>query len=465
MGDEELAERLYDKFYANSGRSRDEVFSRLGVKTGPVDFSLKKTISNIPSSAAKYAGDIASAVMNPIDTARSIGGLAQSVGNKIGRNAAEFIHGQEMDTLPEYSEDAANAVGGAIKGRYGSLDAVKSTLMNDPVGALADVSGLGMASKVPGVARIAAAAEPLNIASKGVKAAAKAIIPERMAQNLYQSAAKFSTTLKPEQRAQIVQTALDYGVMPTSKGVAKVEGRLGILNAHLDDLIETATSSGQKIPVNAVFQHLAELRKTKGGVRLGNDSDLAAIDKIAGEFHRSMKKRGKSELTPKELQAFKVSAYKDINWDAKRMTGTPIKEDAYKSMARGAKDAISQAVPEANEINKLLGELYELQPHLSRSASRIDNRNPIGLTTPINVGAGGYLGSVADSAGLGVAAGVVASALNNPKMQARIAIALNKMKQGDVKWLENNMHLAETRIALSLAGRNEEMTSDLQASQ
>lgn len=432
----------------------------------PVDFSLGEMVSNIPGSAVQYGKDILHAVSNPADTAKAIGGLAQSVGNKLGRTAAELVHGQEMEPMPEHSEAAANAVGGAIKDRYGSVDAVKKTLMTDPVGALADVSGAMMASRVPGVAKAAAAVEPMNAAVRSARSVGKFLIPEKAAQNLYQSSAKFSTTkLSPEQLAGVVQTALDHGIMPTAKGVAKVQGRLDILNTQLDDLISNATDLGVQIPAREIYQHLGELRKTKGGIRLGAESDVAAINKIAGEFRDHMKKLGKTSLSPAELQEFKVNAYKDINWDAKRMTGTPIKEDTYKAMARAAKDEIAKSVPDVANINKALGELYDLQPHLTQAARRIGNRNPIGLTTPLNVGAGGFLGSAADATGVGVAAGVVASALNNPKMQARIAIVLNKMKNGDVNWLKNNMHLAETRIALSLAGRNEEEISDLRTNQ
>ena len=96
----------------------------------PVEFSLRETISNIPSSALALGEDIYTAVRHPIDTATGIGKLAQSTGNKIGRNVAELVYGQEMEVMPQHSEQIADVVGSAIKDRYGSVDALKNTLMN-----------------------------------------------------------------------------------------------------------------------------------------------------------------------------------------------------------------------------------------------------------------------------------------------------------------------------------------------
>lgn len=425
-----------------------------------VDFSFKEMLSNIPESAVNYGKDMVGAVTNPKQTLMGVAGLAHEVmSGKTAQSIAANITGEEMQGAP-YSQ----AVQQGIDDRYGSADKAKQTLMNDPVGAFADVAGMGVAGRVPGVSKVAAAAEPVNLAGKAARTATKAVIPESAANKLYQSAAKFSTTLSPEKRAKIVQTALDNGIMPTRRGVVKVDNRVDVLNASLDDLIDAATESGKDIPVNAVFQHFGELRKTKGGVKAEGAADLRAIDRFAKEFHQHMK--GRTHITPKEMQQFKVDAYQKINWDAKRMTGSPIKEDTFKTMARGAKDSIEKAVPEAHDINKALGELYELQPHLVRAANRIENRNLLSINAPMNIGAGGVLGSAADATGLGATIGMFGAALGNPKIKAGVAIALNKLKQGDIGWLEANLGSAEVRIALAMAGRlNDETNTSQESSQ
>jgi len=416
---------------------------------------------NLIPSAARYASDIWTAISHPVDTAKGIGVLAGSLGNKLGRQAAELVTGQEQDVMPEHSEFIANAAGKAIKERYGSLDAIKNTLVSDPVGALADVSGLGAVTgkigKVQKLAQVSAAAEPLNLATSATKAAVKLVVPEKTAQKLYQSAAKFSTTLSPAQRNAIVQTALDQGIMPTSAGVVKVQNRIDVLNAQIDELINAASNSGASVPVGAIFQHLDDLRKSKGGVKIESTKDINTINKIAKEFHKALK--GKETVTPKELQAFKVDAYKRVKWNPKTGTVKPIKEDTFKALARGAKDAIEGEIPQTADINKLLGELYELQPHLKRTANRIDNRNLLSINAPLNVAGGGVLGSTLDATGIGVSAGLIGAVLGNPKTKARLAIALNKMKDGDVSWLNKNIGTAEVRVALALAGRNEENVS------
>lgn len=408
-----------------------------------VDFSFGEMISNIPSSAVKYGSDIVSAVSNPMDTLKGVGGLAQEA--LTGEFAQEL--GRVFTGQGPSQDSISGAIHSGIKSRYGTADAAKQTLMNDPVGVLADVAG---GTSLSGL-KVGRALEPARAATKSAKAGIKATVPADKPVKMYQKAAKFSTTLDEGKRARIIQTALDEGVMPTAKGVKKVEGRIDILNHSLDDLIQSATANGTKIPVQAVFAHLKELRKTKGGFKIEGSSDLAAINKFAANFHKSL--GGKKFVTPDELQAFKVDAYKKIAWDAKRMAGSPIKEDTFKAMARAAKDALSKGVPGADDINRQLGELYELQPHLTRAAGRVENRNAVGLTTPLNIGAGGYAGSVAGSPEIGFLAGTAAAVINNPKMQSRLAIALNKIKQGDIGWLEANKGAAEVRLALDFAGR------------
>lgn len=429
---------------------------------GPVDFSLKQTVKNIPGSIAGIAGDAWSAITNPVDTAKGIGAVAQGVGNKLGRNVAELVHGQEMEPMPERSEDAANAVGAALKNRYGGVDNIKRTIMEDPAGVALDLSGVGaFGAKVlqsPKYASAMAAANPLTVTGKMSNQVAKTAIPKSKAADWYQSAAKFSTTLDPKKRQKMIQTALDEGVLPTPSGMRKISSRIDVLDAEIESMIAQSTNAGKEIPVKAIFRHLNDLRSTKGGVRLGADSDLAAIDRIAGEFHRSLK--GRKTVTPEELQFFKKEAYKDINWDAKRMTGAPIKEDTYKAMARGAREAIEGVVPEIAEKNADMGALLELQPHLQRSTNRIENLNRIGLGAPIRTGAGGMVGDAMGAPGLGMGIGAIASFIDNPAFKARAAIIMNRIKKNDVDWLKANATNAEIQAAVALAGRNQELQAE-----
>jgi hypothetical protein len=165
-------------------------------------------------------------------------------------------------------------------------------------------------------------------------------------------------------------------------------------------------------------------------------------------------------MTAKELQDFKVDAYDKINWDAQRLQGTPIKQDTLKTMARGSKDAIERAVPETQALNKALGELYELRTPLGKAGKRLENRNLISINTPLNIGGAALVGDLFGSAGIGTTVGMITAVLSNPKAKARIAIALNKIQQGNPSWLEKNLSRAELNVALALAGREAELSQE-----
>ena len=109
----------------------------------------EETIGNIPESASRYFGGLAEAVMNPIETAKTIG--------QLGAGALSLGLGDDFQQrlgISDESEQLATRVGELMVERYGSLDAAKETLKNDPVGVLGDLStvlgvgGVGIAKDV-----------------------------------------------------------------------------------------------------------------------------------------------------------------------------------------------------------------------------------------------------------------------------------------------------------------------------
>jgi len=104
---------------------------------------------NIPASAGRWLTNMAQPILHPIDTARSLDNLVMGVGQKL-------IPGEQPQ------EVYADALGAAIKDRYGSLGTVKETAITDPVGMLADVAGAttGVAGLLRGGAKTLAAVAP-----------------------------------------------------------------------------------------------------------------------------------------------------------------------------------------------------------------------------------------------------------------------------------------------------------------
>lgn len=130
---------------------------------GGSDTSFRDLPGNILPSAGRAIKDISSAVAHPVQTAKALGA--------VGMGVAEKILGDKR-----HSEEPADRIGQFFKDRYGSLDSVKQTFINDPVGFLLDASvvlgGTGAALKGAGVAgKIGALEKAGSVVSKVGRAA------------------------------------------------------------------------------------------------------------------------------------------------------------------------------------------------------------------------------------------------------------------------------------------------------
>lgn len=483
MSDEKLATALHNKFYS------DMPFNEFAQKVGlaqekkPVDFSIGETVSNIPASAAQFGENIAQPFIHPVNTAKSLVNLASGVvdkgadvltkalpedfvraGNKLNNWLAD--NGVPLKRLPEEpsqldfpNKKYAEQMGEFIKSRYGSVDNFKRTVMNDPVGVLADasaaISGGGALLGSGKLAKLGAATEPFNIVKNAGKVALKGI-PGKIPQKLYASAAKFSTTIPKAKREQMIQTALDNGILPTSKGVDKLSGLIGDLDMRINGLVQAATNEGKVIPRKALFTYFKGLRQNLGGAKIEGGNDLKVINRVAKTIDEHLKKTGRDYLTPDELQNLKQDAYKRINFDRSQGKSRLAKEEAYKATARAAKNALESVAPEVGPLNRRLGDLLQIQEPIQRSANRIDQLNVIPLTAPLNIGAGAQIGGQA-----GTGAGVLASILEMPRSKSWLATKLNALQQQKLTdaILNNNLMLTGGRNALYQVGRNNMLQS------
>ena len=101
-------------------------------------------LKNVPGSAVQLGKNIITPLLKPVQTAKDIYSLGESI---VG-----VIQPGEQG-----NEETARAVGQFLANRYGSLNAIKNTFANDPVGILADVSilftgGGSLAARAPGIA-------------------------------------------------------------------------------------------------------------------------------------------------------------------------------------------------------------------------------------------------------------------------------------------------------------------------
>ena len=139
-----------------------------------------EALGNVPSSAANLAKGLYQAVTNPVETVSGAMDVAAGgLQNALPKSVVDFVN--QFETNPEAAQravQAANAAGGMVKERYGSMDAIKNTLATDPVGAAGDLSllfsgGAGVAARTPMLAKAAPAlrtaasmTDPLNMAAK-----------------------------------------------------------------------------------------------------------------------------------------------------------------------------------------------------------------------------------------------------------------------------------------------------------
>ncbi|NCX05666.1 MAG: hypothetical protein EBW68_07805 [Actinobacteria bacterium] len=84
------------------------------------------------------------AITNPVQTVSGVLDVGAGALQKLlPKDLVDMVN--QIDNNPEAAKravDAANAVGGMFKDRYGSVEALKNTLATDPVGAAADLSTL-----------------------------------------------------------------------------------------------------------------------------------------------------------------------------------------------------------------------------------------------------------------------------------------------------------------------------------
>ena len=430
------------------GASESEIASYVEMEKAadaqsPSDFSVGEMVSNIPSSSWQLAKDMVYPFMHPKQTAEGLYNVGSGAVQKL-------IPGEQGN------EVYADAVGQFMGDRYGSWDAVKQTAMNDPMGLLSDasavVTGGGMLLPKVGktVRKAGMAIDPVNIALNTGKAGINAATSSRFPQKLYQSAAKFSTTMPHDERARLIQTALDNKIMPTPRGVQKLDDMISDLNYQLTDVISTAEGAGRKIHKNVLYKHLDDATKKLGGYKIESHKDLAKLNKLIQEYDEFLSSEGRVWFSPQELQDFKVDAYKRIDWKPGMKPVGAAKKATHKAMARGAREGMEVMVPEVGDINKQLGPLYELQDPLSRSAARIDNRNLLSITGPLNVGGGYALGDTP-----GALAGAGVSALGSPKIKAANAMLLNQWKNQGLLggFTENSMIPFLMRQGLLQSGR------------
>lgn len=200
---------------------------------------------NAPKSAKQFATNLYEAVTNPLQTVSAVLDIgAGALQKALPDTVVNFINKFEGNpAAAARAVEAANAVGGMYKERYGSYDSIKRTLAEDPVGAAADISmlfsgGSTLASKAaPSVAKslnvAATATNPLTPIVKTAEFALqqkRKVLPSALAAEQQANAVR-DATLKAAQTEGYVVTP--GSISPTGKNILaeRIAGK-----THLEQL-------------------------------------------------------------------------------------------------------------------------------------------------------------------------------------------------------------------------------------
>lgn len=427
------------------------------------DFDVVQMAKNIPSSASRLVANTVDAVVHPVRTGKALGNLAQSTGNYLGRKAAELVTGQEIEADPLNDESVAQGAGQAMKDRYGSVNALKRTLQNDPVGLLSDASGVGMvAGKAPMLAKvgqISAAAEPVGLMVRATKASGRAMLPKSLAPRIYESGMKLNHPDLDTQNA-IVRNAMEEGVIPKEKagfldrrkgrkGRKEVRDEINASQAKADQLVSDATGAGTGVFASDLFKYFPDLQQKYSGIVPKGKRNRRTLNRVEQEMTDTIGPR--VVLTPDEVQKFKQQANK-ATFDEYGRPKKDVESEAWSNLRGGAKEALEDAVPGLGEANQRTAKLINIEKPLKKTIKKMSGDK---LVRYMAFGGTGVAATAAAIfGGPVVSTGVLALAyLSRPASKARIGIALNRLKTGKTDWMPESMTGAEARVALQLAAQ------------
>ena len=261
-----------------------------GIPTARKSYGLmevpSEAISNVPASAKRFATGLYEAVTSPIQTAKGVLDIGAGALQKVlPEGAVNFINQFEGNpAAATRAVEAANAVGGMFKDRYGSYEGIKRTLAEDPVGAVADLSTLltggsmATARVAPSVSKTlqtaSVATNPLSLVTKPAQAALAAkesMFPSQLSKQQELNAVRDATLRAAQQEGYVVTPG---SVSPTGKNIIS-ERMAG--KTHLEQLAsvqnETVTNKLAKraagLPENApltsaTMQDIRKVEYAKG---------------------------------------------------------------------------------------------------------------------------------------------------------------------------------------------------------
>lgn len=238
----------------------------------------RTAISNIPKSGGEYIGSVAHAVTHPVESAQSILNIANGALQKILPDSANQLMYKLNPELAKNKEVASN-VADFYKQRYGSIENLKQSIAQDPVGVAGDLAsvltlGGGSVSKIPTLSKVGTklsqignAVEPLNVAGKLIPKAGGLVAD---------IVGGVGTHTGGESLRQATKAGLEGG-KDASDFLANLRG-----NAPMQDALDMAKDNLKEMNV----KKNAEYRS--GMVDISNDKTVLDMADIENNFNKAL---------------------------------------------------------------------------------------------------------------------------------------------------------------------------------
>ena len=362
---------------------------------------------------------------HPVDTLKADNDLRMQIYNKVaekygkGEYANGLAHGiyagipllgPQLDRLATMGEQGD--VGGMVAGSLGtgvSLAApelLKGTTVTTPT---AGMQGPGVSVNIPG--------PQVNLHVPGASAVAR---------DMYQRILKPSGTA--EQAAQTARTGLEAGIPISEGGQAKLGGLIDDLNAKIKAQIDVGSAKGATVDPQAVASRTDQLKSGPMGKQVTPENDLATVDSVRDEFLR----RNPNPIPAADAQEMKQATGVMLRKKYGELGSARV--EAEKALTRGIKEELEVPFPEIKGMNAQDAKFYQLDEALDTAVRRYANHNAVNLkdiaAATTGAAAGLAHGGGLEAVGAGGAAALMSHVLQDPAVQSRLLIVLNKMGKG-----------------------------------
>jgi hypothetical protein len=406
--------------WETSGKKEEPLLSP-GLNPNDPRSYIVQALMNAPGDVAEAARGAWEAVKDPVGTVTGLGQLGGALLEKGGRKFEEFATGEEIPPTPG-KEEAAEPL---IEGIQSVIDDPLGTVVRHPVDTLMVMSGLGGPMK---------ALDPLTTAGRAAGKAAG-----RTAENIYARGAGIPKNLLDE-RQKIARGGLDEGLDVSVAGAKKANATQEALNQRLNTIVSDAAERMVLVPRTTVTKYLDDLIESRKG-KFEADLDIAKLQKIKDQFNAQFGTQ--RMLDPQELHKFKTDiytkAYQRSADPAKAAGRAALKTDAMRQMGRGAKEGIESRLDEYGPLNKRWSDVAQAKQYIDR---RLRSAGELSVK-------GGPVEKL------------MQATLTNPTAWTKVAQAVDWLdRTGDVSKVEKMLNSRQTRLALYLAGMNENLNEE-----